>query len=127
MNYYKSQSGEVFAYDDEQVQSGWVREGLVLMTPQEVILHLNPPVPTLPLPTEISMRQARLALLQEGLLSQVDTAIAGLPEAQRLAAEIEWEYATTVKRGSPLVLAIASALELTEENLDQLFLTAVTL
>ena len=48
------------------------------------------------------MRQARLALLQAGLLDQVETALASIPdEVQRKAAQIEWEYATTVDRGSP--------------------------
>ena len=43
MNYYKdSITGEVYAYDDEQVEEGWVKEGLVFMTPEEVEEHKNP-------------------------------------------------------------------------------------
>ena len=43
MNYYKdTTTGTVYAYDDEQVADGIVKEGLVPMTPEEVEAHLNP-------------------------------------------------------------------------------------
>jgi hypothetical protein len=67
------------------------------------------------------MRQARLALLQAGLLDQVDAAITDP------AARIEWEYATTVERNSSLVQSLASGLGLTEPQLDDLFTLAATL
>jgi len=41
MKYYKSESGEVFAYDDVQVAMGLVGDKL-LMTPEEVEAHTNP-------------------------------------------------------------------------------------
>lgn len=45
MNYYREPStGLVYAYDDEQVAEGLVKEGLVPMTEQEIYDHLNPPV-----------------------------------------------------------------------------------
>lgn len=54
MIYYKSKTGEVFAYDQEQIDGGWVKEGLVPMTDDEVSEHLNP-TPT----TEQIAAQAR--------------------------------------------------------------------
>lgn len=43
MNYYKdTESGEVFAYDDEQVKQGVVKAGLVKMTASQVKGFLNP-------------------------------------------------------------------------------------
>ena len=43
MNYYKDkETGEVFAYDDEQVEQGVVKEGLVKMTASQVKGFLNP-------------------------------------------------------------------------------------
>ena len=42
MNYYKDESGTVYAYDDQQVEDGFVREGLVAMIPAEVEEHKNP-------------------------------------------------------------------------------------
>lgn len=64
----------------------------------------------------ITMRQARLYLLSVGLLSQVDTVI-----AQNEAWKIEWEYATEVQKDSPLVLALASELDLSMEAIDLMF------
>lgn len=87
-----------------------------------------------PLPEEptgvrvVSMRQARLALLQAGLLSQVEAAIAAIEDAgQRQAVQIEWEYAAEVNREHPWVQSLATALGLTEVQLDDLFTLAATL
>lgn len=72
---------------------------------------------------EVSMRQARLALLAAGLLDDVETGITALDKA----AQIEWEYATSVKRGSALVASIAAALSLSDDQLDDLFTAAAAL
>ena len=72
---------------------------------------------------KVSMRQARLALKQQGLLATVQSNINALPEE----SQIEWEYATTVERKSPLVVSLGTALGLTEEDLDNLFKLAITL
>ena len=74
-----------------------------------------------------SMRQARLALLQQGLLSNVDAVIAALPDGEREPAEIEWEYAKDVERLSPLVVSLMPALGMSDEEIDNLFFLAVTL
>lgn len=71
----------------------------------------------------VTARQARLALLSAGLLSAVESAIA--QEGGDVA--IEWEYASTIERASPLVASIASSLGLTETQLDELFAQASTL
>ena len=79
-------------------------------------------------PTVVTMRQARLALLQAGLLAQVDAAIAALEDpAQRQAVQIEWEYAAEVDMTHPWVQALATALDLTEAQLDALFTLASSL
>ena len=76
-------------------------------------------------PAEVTMRQARLALASVGLLDAVDEAIAEISNpAQKNAAEIEWEFSSTVRRNQPLVLALAPALGLDEAALDQLFIGA---
>lgn len=72
--------------------------------------------------SEISMRQARLILLQEGLLAQVETAINNIQdETQKAAAKIEWEYSQTVKIDSPLLKIIAAVIGLTQEQVESLF------
>ena len=76
----------------------------------------------------VTMRQARLALLQSNLLSQVEAAIAAIEDAvQRQAVQIEWEYAAEVNRTHPWVQTLSTALGLSEEQLDQLFIQASTL
>lgn len=84
-------------------------------------------IPTLipTIPTSVTMRQARLALLSAGLLSQVDAALAAIADpVQRQAAQIDWEYAATVDRGSPLVSNLAASLNLDSAALDTLFTAA---
>lgn len=82
---------------------------------------------TLAVPESVTIRQARLALLAEGKLDMVDQAITGLPEAEKFVAQIEWEYATEVRRDSPLVVKIGAVLGMTNDQLDNLFIAAVGL
>lgn len=94
----------------------------------EVAATYVPPPPVPPqVPQSVTMRQARLALLGAGLLSQVDAAIASLPSPQKEAAQIEWEYAAVVQRNSGLVPAMAQALGMTEAQIDDLFIAAEAL
>jgi hypothetical protein len=86
---------------------------------------LPPPEPVIP--DVVSMRQARLALLGAGLLAQVNTAIDGMAGIEGEAARIEWEYATEVRRDSPLVAGLSAALGLTGPQLDGLFTAAAAI
>jgi hypothetical protein len=77
------------------------------------------------IPQSVTMRQGRLALLAAGLLPMIQTAIESIEdEMQREAAKIEWEYAQTIDRNSAFVQQIVEGLELTEEQMDQLFTQA---
>lgn len=80
-----------------------------------------------PVPQAVAMRQARLALLQVGKLAAVDAAIDSLPEPDRTAAQIEWEYSQEVHRDKSFVQMLAPALGLSESDLDNLFRVAATL
>lgn len=75
----------------------------------------------------ISPRQARLALLNAGLLSQVSTAIASLESPAKEIAEVEWEYATSIERGSEWINQLGTALGLDSAGIDELFKQAVEL
>ena len=77
--------------------------------------------------TTVSMRQARLALLQAGLLSQVNEYIAAMPGSTGDAARIEWEYAVDVPRNGTLLMALAPILGFTDPQIDSLFVLADTL
>lgn len=101
--------------------NGWVFEDIPQPEPEPA-----PPTPE-ELQAEwlknasVSMRQARLALLQLNLLDQVDAAITDR------ASKIEWEYATSVERNSPLVQNLSSGLGLSQAQLDDLFILAASL
>lgn len=77
-------------------------------------------------PSEISIRQARLALLHYNLLDNVNSIINSIEGPQGNAARIEWEYATSIKRDSQLVTSIIPLLGLTEDQIDELFILAST-
>lgn len=79
------------------------------------------------IPSAVTMRQARLALLQAGLLDDIETAINSLTSPQKEAARIEWEYSQEVQRHNGFVSALSPALGLTEAQIDQLFIAAAGL
>ena len=87
----------------------------------------EPIVQIIQVPQTVTMRQARLALLQSGSLSAVNAAIAGMSGAMGEAARIEWEFSSEVKRNQPLVVALTPTLGFTSKQLDDLFILAATL
>lgn len=74
-------------------------------------------------PRQVEMRQVRLALHQAGHLETVEASIAGMDKK----AQIEWEFALTVLHQSPLVSLLATVLNITELQVDELFTIAATL
>lgn len=71
-------------------------------------------------PASVTPLQARRALLAAGLLDAVETAIEGADPETKLA----WQYATAVERQSPFTLTLAAALNLTDAQVDDLFVNA---
>ena len=76
-----------------------------------------------PVPQQVTMRQARLALLSAGLLDDVEMVIA----AAGRAAQLEWEYAAVVDRSNPAVAAVQQQEALTDAQIDDLFREAAKL
>jgi hypothetical protein len=101
------------------VQKPPVKVGQQWMVAWEV--QLKPP------PSVVTARQARLALLQAGKLAEVAPAIAALPSPAKEAAQIEWEYATEIRRDWPLVQSLAPVLGMSAADLDALFIAAAAL
>jgi hypothetical protein len=89
-------------------------------TPAEVAeieaLRNAPP----PVPRSVTRRQARLALLNAGLLDAVEAAIAKASPT----VQITYEDATEWWRDDPLIAEVAQSLGLTTEQVDNLFLEA---
>jgi hypothetical protein len=82
--------------------------------------YVPPPPAPPPVPAVISRRQARLALLNAGLLESVEAAIANAPPAVR----ITYEDATEWWRDDPLIAELAQSLGLSESQVDELFVKA---
>lgn len=82
-----------------------------------------PPAPE-PVPEQVTMRQARLALLGAGKLAAVDAAINAMPEPAKSAARIEWDYSSAVQRHNGFVVQLGPALGLTDAQIDDLFRAA---
>ncbi len=83
-----------------------------------------PPIPKPKVPEFVTMRQARLALLYDGKLANVITAINSIPGEDGDAARIEWDYSGSVYRHKPLVLSMGAILGLSSADLDTLFINA---
>lgn len=77
-----------------------------------------------PTPTRVSRRQAKLALLQANLLHLVEPALNALPEPQKTVTLIEWQDAQEFNRKHDLIESLAIVLGLTEQQVDDLFMTA---
>lgn len=136
MKIYKSQDNTqpsgfaLHSLSDQDIANG--AEGLLPTSCTEIseaeaeeIRAANTPVPQAP--QFVTMRQARLALLQAGLLQTVNDAIAAMPGIEGDAARIEWEFSSEVHRNKALVQSLAPALGMNDSQLDQLFTAASTL
>jgi hypothetical protein len=101
-------------------------DGTVLVyMPGDELPPAPEPQPEIPqVPQSVTMRQARLALLGAGVLSQVEGAINAMPEPQKSAARITWEYSAEVQRHNGLVSQMAPSLGLTSAQIDELFTAA---
>jgi len=80
-------------------------------------------VPPASAPQTITPLQARKALRAVGLHGAVTAYVASLPEDQ----QEEWEYAIEVRRDNPIIAAGAAMLELSDEQVDDLFRLGETL
>ena len=76
-----------------------------------------------PVPEEVPQWQARTALLRAGLLTQIEAAVAQASQEVKIA----WEYAPNIRRDSAFVAAMAAALGLTDQQLDDLFRAAAAI
>lgn len=90
----------------------------------ELLAFLNPPPP---IPQEVTMRQARLALLDAGLLDDVEAAVNAIPGIDGERARIEWNFSNTVKKNQPITQMLASVIGLTPQQIDDMFVLGVTL
>lgn len=84
----------------------------------EIAPYVEPEIVVV-VPQSITMRQARLQLLEDELLDEVEAFV-----SQDRKWQIEWEYANEVFRVSPLIGALKNLLNLTDEQINTMFIKA---
>ena len=76
-------------------------------------------------PQTVTPRQAKIALLQAGLLDEIETVIASIPdETTRRIAQVEWEYAQEFRRDWQLLNQLAEQAGISQDQIDELFIAA---
>lgn len=107
----------------QDLRGNWVWDWDIEAKPQEQIdAEFKATVPK-----SVTMRQARRALLDAGKLAILTAAINSLPSPMKERAQIDWEYSQVVERHWPLVAALMPALQMTERDIDLLFIEAAKL
>jgi hypothetical protein len=112
---------EAADYGDGPVISRWNRSDVPQPTAAEIEAVDTDGITGVP--ASVTPRQARLALLNAGLLDHVEAAVQSAGGATR----ITWEYASYISRSDPLITGIGASLNLTESQIDDLFRAAGTL
>lgn len=79
--------------------------------------YVAPPVPV---PTSLPRLAFKAALLQAGLLDQVEAAVANADALTRL----KWAEAVEFPRADPMIDALGQAIGLTPEAIDQMYVQA---
>ena len=136
MKYYKKDN-EVFAFEDDGSQDEYITQDMVRMTSSEVDKHLNPKkymtdeqlyeiyVKSL---RPLTRRQFRLALLDVGLLDDLETAISNIEDtAEKRRIDIEYTESDKFTRTSEIVKTMFTLINQTEEQINEFWEKALTL
>jgi hypothetical protein len=92
----------------------------------EAVSYTEEPEPVAPIvPDQVTLWQLRAVLEIMGLEATVTAVIKGMPEGvESTVAWRAWEYANNIRRSSPTVIALKAILQLTDEQVDQIFIQA---
>lgn len=103
----------------EQINGVWTTKYEVKdCQPQDIAFRLNQKRQEM----VVSPYQGKVALLNAGILNNVETIING-PNADVLA-RLAWDNAKEWRRLSPMILSLATAIGLTDAQVDELFVEA---
>jgi len=117
---YNRMNQTVVETDPILVDGEWTQQWEIRQLTQEEIKTLVPDL--------ITMRQLRLALLQEDLLENVESTIESVSDPkQRSTLDIEWKYSMIVYRNQHWIEILANLLKISEVELDNLFVIGSTL
>lgn len=108
-------SGNDYVDFDSMTKVSEENISLALIQKEEIEKNLK-------VPTSISMRQGKLHLLSLDLLDSVEAII-----STNRSWQIEWEYSSEVLRTSPLIEILKVNLQLTDDQVDDMFIAASNL
>ncbi|MFW2077503.1 hypothetical protein ACG94X_07200 [Acinetobacter sp. ULE_I010] len=133
MRYFKK-DGQVFAFDD--TQEDLITEDFIEMTDDEIDRHLYPKnylteqekrdefLGTL---KPLTRRQFKLALLEHNLLETIEQAIDEVPDKTlKMRIQIEYSESERFERSNESVQYMLNILNLTETQVDEMWLYALT-
>ena len=96
--------------------------------PDAPVIPYQPPVEhPRAIPATIRAWQAKAILKMQGMLESAEAVIAALPEPQKTVVESAWNNQADFSRDAQTIVALAAALGLTEEQLDEMFAQAASL
>jgi hypothetical protein len=75
-------------------------------------------------PEEVQLWRVRTILRLMNLETTIASALDSLEEPTKTAAKTIWEFGTTIERESQTVLFLQSALQMTDEQVDEIFIQA---
>lgn len=75
-------------------------------------------------PQDVSLWKIRAVLKSMGLEEQIENSFELLEEPNKTGAKYIWEYGTSIERQSKTVLFLQQVLEMTEAQVNQIFITA---
>lgn len=124
MIYFKDTNDEVYAYKTLEDKEQYGPLGLVELTQEEVDNHLNVSVLE-SVPEQVSRAQGKTVLITAGLWPDVLAFVESITDpTEKALAEVALSDTTHWRRDSPTLQATATALDITSEQMDDLFITA---
>ena len=117
----------VLSGDDFAAAQGWVAAPDYVGIGWHYGDGFGEPVVVVPVPHSVTPSQAKLALFYAGKLTDAESALGDLEEPQKTVASIYWTSALAFERDNEIITAMGALLNLTSEQIDDLFRTAATL
>lgn len=108
-----------------------LEDGTIMDFPDPSLVQYDPvlsqitPTEVWVCPEEVQLWRLRTILKAQGLFTATQTVIANIPDLSlKLAAEEGFEYGNVVSRTSPIMMVVQQGLSLTDDQVDQIFITA---
>lgn len=113
-----------YNYYADLVNLKWIEESYVRDLSQEEIDQRKPQSPS-----SCTPRQLRIALIKNGIsLYAIENEIEAIQDPiEKEIAKTEWEYSLEINKDHPLLKTIAAKLNLSEKQIDEMFIFAASL